>query len=114
MSDDAKHIDTRTPEEIATAQRGLLKILAIATFFPVVLVTIMAWGIVQGADQINAADQSFGMIAMVWGLLSPVVWLGCYGYVLHHINRGNMDAGRYLPLVPAMWVILWFAALFLR
>jgi len=114
MSDDAPRIDTRTPEEIATAQRGLLKILAIATFFPVVWVTIMAWGIVQGMDQVNPDEQSFGNVAMVWGMLSPVVWLGSYGYTLYHINRGNMDAGRYLPLLPAFWVILWFAALFAR
>ena len=110
MSNDAPRIDTRTPEEKATAQRGLLKILAIATFFPAVLVTIMASGI--DLSQVKPGDESFSYVAMIWGLLSPVVWLGSYGYTLYHINRGNMDAGRFLPLLPAFWVILWFAALF--
>lgn len=110
MSDDAKRIDTRSPEEIATAQRGLLKILAIATFFPVVWVSIMSWG--MDLDQVKPGDEVFSYVAMTWGMLSSVVWLGSYGYTLFHINRGNMAAGRYLPLLPAFWVILWFAALF--
>lgn len=106
--------DPRSPEEIATAQKSLVKILAFATGVPVIFVVLMAWSLMQGTADLDAAEQSFGTFMGIWGLLTPVVWLGSNGYTYLQINRGNMEAGRFLPLVPAFWVIFWFAALYTR
>jgi len=116
MSDDAKpeRIDPRTPQEIATAQRTLLNILAIATAFPTIWVTVLAWDISQNMGQITPGDKLFALYAATWGLLSPFIWLGCNGYTLSQIKRGNMGAGQKLPLVPALWVLFWFATILTR
>lgn len=104
--------DTRTPEEIATAQKALVKILAVATGIPVLWVTFLAFnGLMhpEGAAASPGGEVRY-WITVVWGLMSVVVWLGANGYTWTQLNRGNMDAGRILPIVPALWVIIWFTA----
>jgi len=107
-------IDDRTPEEIATSQRGLLKILAFATLIPNIWVVLMAWNGYQNLDKAPYEDVQFAQFVVVWGLLSPVVWLTCYAYTFLQINRGNMRAGAYLPMIPALWFIFWFTVQLVR
>ncbi|MCR4377749.1 MAG: hypothetical protein NUV50_06610 [Rhodospirillales bacterium] len=103
-------IDTRTPEEIAAAQKSLVKILAVATGIPVIWVTLLAVnGFINSADA-PVDHELFYWYVVIWGGLSPVVWLVCNGYTWNQINRGNMEAGRFLPLMPALWIITWFAS----
>lgn len=105
-------IDTRTPEEIASAQKSLVKILAVATGIPVIWVTLMsANALSNSADAATAPGgaQVFWLM-VIWGLLSPVMWLVGNGYTWNEINKGNMTAGRYMPLLPAFWIIIWFVA----
>lgn len=104
--------DPRSPEEIAVAQRALVKILAVATGIPVLWVTLLsANGLSNSADAATAPGgvQVF-WIYTLWGLMSPVVWLAANGWTWKQINDGNMDAGRLMPVVPALWIILWFIA----
>ena len=105
-------IDTRTPEEIASAQKSLVKILAVATAVPVIWVTLMSFNALTNSADGAAAPGGLGVfwLMVVWGLLSPVVWLVGNGYTWNQINRGNMAAGRFMPLAPALWIIVWFVA----
>jgi len=111
---DAKRIDNRKPEEIKAAQRGLLKILAVATFIPNIWVTIVALNGYGNLAQAPVGDENFVLFIVVWGLLSPVVWLSCYVYTFYQISRDNMDTGAYLPMIPALWFIFWFITQFVR
>jgi|GEM_PF-1464676 len=113
MSQD-KRIDTRTTEEINIAQRGLLKIIGVATIIPVIWVVLLAWNGYQHMDSAPYGDVGFAKFVVAWGLLAPVVWVGCYGYVIFQMTRGNMDAGRFLPVLPALWIIFWFGVQFVR
>ncbi|HEY9164270.1 MAG TPA: hypothetical protein VIN57_06635 [Magnetovibrio sp.] len=107
-----QRIDHRTPEEIASAQKSLVKILAVATGIPVLWVTLMSInGVMNSADGATAPGGVGVYWLMVgWGLLSPVVWFVGNGYTWMQINKGNMSAGRYMPLLPAFWIIFWFVA----
>jgi CDP-diglyceride synthetase len=111
---DAKRVDTRNPEEIKAAQRGLLKILAVATFIPNIWVTVVASSGYTNLDQAPVGDENFVLFVVTWGLLSPVVWLACYAYTFYQISKDNMETGAYLPMVPALWFIFWFLAQFVR
>lgn len=107
-----ERVDNRTPEEIAIAQKGLVKILAVATGIPVLWITFMA---VSGySNSADAASAPGGVeifwFMVIWGLLSPVVWVVANGYTWTQINKGNMTAGRFAPLIPALWIIFWFVA----
>lgn len=107
-----ERIDTRTPEEIASAQKSLVRILAVATGIPTIWVTLMSVNaLTNSADATSApgGEQVFWFM-LGWGLLTPVVWMVSNGYTWTQINRGNMEAGRFLPLAPALWIIFWFVA----
>lgn len=106
--------DNRTPEEKATAQRALVKIMAIATFFPLGWSLVLAWDIVQKIDEVEASEVGFAYFMATTGLLGPLVWLGSYGYALNNIRKGKMEAGSFAPIIPALWAVFWFAALFTR
>ena len=110
MSD--KKIDPRSPEEIAVAQKALVKILAVATGIPVLWVTFLAFNGLMHPE--GAAESPGGELrywfTVIWGLMSPVVWLVANGYTWQQIKSGNMDAGRFMPMVPALWIIFWFIA----
>lgn len=105
-------IDNRTPEEIATAQKGLVKILAVATAIPVLWVTMLASnGFSNSADLTSVpGGPAFYWFMVIWGMASPLVWLLSNGYTWRQINAGNMQSGTYLPIVPALWIIFWFVA----
>lgn len=107
-----ERFDPRSPEEIAAAQKGLVKILAVATAIPVIWVTLLASNGFNNSADAATAPGGAGVywLMVVWGMLSPVVWLLANGYTWNQINRGNMNAGRYMPLVPAFWIIFWFVA----
>lgn len=110
-----QHIDDRSPEEIAVAQRGLLKILAFATAVPNVWVVMLAWNGYNNMDHSAPYDDvQFAQFVVIWGLLSPVVWLLCYSYTLFKTYRGDMRTGAYLPMIPALWFIFWFTIQFVR
>jgi len=104
--------DNRTPEEIAEAQKTLVKILAIATAIPVLWVTFLASHGLLNPEGAAASPGGEGRywFTVVWGVLSPVVWLVCNGYTWNQLNKGNMEAGRFAPVIPALWIIFWFAA----
>ena len=105
-----KKIDPRSPEEIATAQKALVKILAIATGIPVAWVTMLSVNALTNSADAASAPGGAGVFWFytVWGVMSPVVWLVTNGYTWKQINDGNMDAGRFMPMVPALWIIFWF------
>jgi len=113
MSDD-KRVDPRSPEEIQAAQKGLLKILGFATFVPIIWVVLMAWNGFQNMDNTPYGDVEFAQFIVTWGLLSPIVWISCYGYTYFQIRRGNMNVGAYLPMIPALWIVFWFTIQFVR
>ena len=113
MSNDER-VEHRTLDEIKAAQRGLLKILAFATFVPVIWVVLLAYNGYTNIGQTTPGDESFVQFIVAWGLLSPVVWLFCFGYTFFQVSRGNMSAGRFLPLMPAFWIIFWFVIQFVR
>jgi len=96
-------------KQAAHAQRSLLKILAIATLFPTLWVILLSSRMYANLDQATAGEEGFAIFVVVWGFLTPVIWLVSYGYTLIQINRGNMEVGRIWPLVPALWFIFWFA-----
>ena len=104
--------DPRSPAEIAAAQKSLVKILAVATGIPVVWVTLMSLNaLANSAEAANApGGASVFWPIVVWGLLSPVAWLVGNGYTWKKINQGHMEAGRFMPLLPAFWIIVWFTA----
>lgn len=106
--------DHRTEDEKKAAQRGLLKILGFATFVPVIWVVLLAYNGLKNIDQATPGDEAFVQFIVGWGLLSPVVWIYCFGYTFYQVSRGNMSAGRFLPLMPAFWVIFWFIIQFVR
>ena len=110
MADD--RIDTRTPEEKATAQKSLVKILAVATAFPVLWVTFMSVNGFNNSADAASAPGGAGVFwfMVIWGLFSPVAWLVGNGYTWDQINKGNMHGGRFMPLLPAFWIIFWFVA----
>lgn len=107
-----ERVDHRTPEEIASAQKSLVKILAVATAIPTVWVTLMSVNAFTNSADAASAPGGVGVFwfMVIWGLLTPLVWLVGNGYTWNQINRGNMSAGRFMPLVPAMWIIFWFIA----
>ncbi|PHS76526.1 MAG: hypothetical protein COB59_11065 [Rhodospirillaceae bacterium] len=113
MSNDER-VDHRTEDEIKAAQRGLLKILGFATFVPVVWVVLLAYNGYTNIDQAPPGDEIFVQFIVTWGLLSPFVWMFCFGYTFFQVSRGNMSAGRFLPLIPAFWIIFWFIIQFVR
>jgi len=102
--------DPRSPAEIAAAQKGLVKILAIATGIPVLWVTLLASNGLSNSTDAPVDGEAFYWYVVIWGLLSPVVWLAANGYTWNQINKGNMRAGHFLPIVPALWIIVWFAS----
>jgi hypothetical protein len=102
------------PEQVAQTQKGLLKILSVATAIPMVLVVLMAWSLFKGASTMEPSEQGFAQFMWIFGLLTPLVWVSSYGYTWLQIKRGNMKAGHFYPLLPAFWIILWYAALYTR
>lgn len=109
MSDERS--DNRTPQERAAAQKSLVKILAVATGIPVIWVTVMSiYALTRTADAATSpGGPEVYWIMVVWGAISPAIWLLGNGYTWNQINKGNMEAGRFMPLLPAFWIIFWFA-----
>lgn len=107
-----ERIDNRTPAEIAAAQKGLIRILAVATAIPTIWVTLMSSNAFSNSADAATAPGGAPVFwfMVVWGLLTPVMWLLGNGYTWNQINKGNMTAGRFMPLLPAFWIIFWFVA----
>ena len=107
-----ERVDNRTPAEIAAAQKGLIRILAVATAIPVIWVTLMSLNAYSNSADAASAPGGAGVfwLMVVWGLLSPAAWLLGNGYTWNQINKGNMRAGRFMPLLPAFCIIFWFVA----
>lgn len=102
--------DPRSPEEIAVAQKALVKILAIATGIPVAWVTFLSVNALTNSADAASAPGGAGVFWFytMWGVMSPVVWLVANGYTWKKIEAGDMEAGRFMPMVPALWIIFWF------